>query len=80
MSALDDLTTAVNNNTTAVQAAIAAGVGGASGTPDSALEPLTAQLVDKNEALTAATSGTAVPPVAAAEPTADVGASTNPPA
>lgn len=55
MSAFDDLTAAVNANTDAVNAAILAGIGtGTGGTPDSSLEPLTAQLQKNNDALKAA--------------------------
>ena len=55
MSAFDDLNNAVSANTAAVNAAVVALEAGSSGTPDSALEPLTAQLTANNAALTAAT-------------------------
>lgn len=80
VSALDDLKTAVDNNTTAVQAAVAAGIGGATGTPDSELEPLVAQLTANNDALSGATSGTSSAAAVTGEQPADVGASVNPPA
>lgn len=55
MSALSDLTDAVNANTTAVNAAVPViEAGGGGGTPDADLAPLTAQLQANNLALNTA--------------------------
>lgn len=80
MSALEDLQAAVAANTDAVNAAIAAGIGGGTGVSDAALEPLTAQVTANTDALNAATAGGAIPVTSTETSSPDVGASANPPA